>query len=180
MTKVTPNQPGRDALAAGIMSLCNISQLTGIARQTPPAYTPATAQRAVPKIRKSTCDSRQMASATDTLTPADVARLAVDLAADKLASDIVMLDLRELTVFADYFVVMTADSVRQIEALEEDLSEAMKDAGVPRHHREGTPASGWVLLDFADVVIHIFGPEEREFFGLERLWSRAPQVVRIL
>ncbi len=117
---------------------------------------------------------------TETLTPADVARLAVDLAADKLASDIVMLDLRELTVFADYFVVMTADSVRQIEALEEDLCDAMEEAGVARHHREGTPASGWVLLDFADVIVHIFGPEEREFFGLERLWSRAPQVVRIL
>lgn len=113
-------------------------------------------------------------------TPADAARLAVDVAADKLASDIVMLDLRALTVFADYFVVMTADSVRQIEALEEDLSSAMQEAGVARHHREGTPASGWVLLDFADVVIHIFGPEEREFFGLERLWGRAPQVVRIL
>ena len=116
----------------------------------------------------------------NTLTPADVARLAVDVAADKLASDIVMLDLRQLTVFADYFVVMTADSARQIEALEEDLTNAMKEAGVSRHHREGTPPSGWVLLDFSDVVIHIFGPEERDFFGLERLWSRAPQVVRIL
>ena len=114
------------------------------------------------------------------LTPTEVAHLVVDTAADKLAADIVMLDLRGLTAFADYFVVMTAESVRQIEALEEDLSNAMKDAGVSRHHREGTPASGWVLLDFADVVIHIFGPEEREFFGLERLWIRAPQVVRIL
>ena len=120
-----------------------------------------------------------MTTTSETLTPTEVARMIVDVAADKLASDIVMLDLRELTVFADYFVVMTADSVRQIEALEEDLSNAMEEAGVPRHHREGTPASGWVLLDFADVVIHIFGPEEREFFGLERLWSRAPQVVRI-
>lgn len=113
-------------------------------------------------------------------TPAEAARLAVDTAADKLARDILMLDLRGLTAFADYFVLMTADSVRQIEALEEDLSSAMRAAGVPRHHREGTPASGWVLLDFADVIIHIFGPEEREFFGLERLWNRAPQVVRIL
>ena len=113
-------------------------------------------------------------------TPNDAARLAVDVAAEKLASDIVMLDLRGLTVFADYFVIMTADSARQIEALEEDLSAALKDAGVTRHHREGAPASGWVLLDFADVVIHIFGPEEREFFALERLWNRAPQVVRIL
>lgn len=116
----------------------------------------------------------------ETLNPTEVARLAVDLAAEKLATDIVMLDLRELGVFADYFVVMTADSVRQIEALEEDFTKAMRDAGVPRHHREGTPASGWVLLDFADVLIHIFGPEERVFFGLERLWSRAPQIVRIL
>ena len=113
-------------------------------------------------------------------TPAETARLAVDTAADKLAGDILMLDLRGLTAFADYFVLMTADSVRQIEALEDDLTNAMRAAGVPRHHREGTPASGWVLLDFADVIIHIFGPEEREFFGLERLWSRAPQVVRIL
>ena len=117
---------------------------------------------------------------TETLNPTEVARLAVDLAAEKLATDIVMLDLRELTAFADYFVVLTADSARQIEALEEDLTKAMRDAGVPRHHREGTPASGWVLLDFAGVLIHMFGPEEREFFGLERLWSRAPQVVRIL
>ena len=116
----------------------------------------------------------------NTPSPADVARLAVDVAAEKLAADIVMLDLRELAPFTDYFVVMTAESVRQIEALEEDLTNAMKDAGIPRHHREGTPASGWVLLDFADVLIHIFGPEERDFFGLERLWSRAPQVVRIL
>ncbi len=115
-----------------------------------------------------------------THTPNEMARLAVDVAAEKLATDIVMLDLRELTVFTDYFVVMTADSVRQIEALEQDLSGAMKTAGIPIHHREGTPASGWVLLDFAYVVIHIFGPEEREFFGLERLWNRAPQVVRIL
>ncbi len=117
---------------------------------------------------------------TSTLSPTETARLAVDIAAEKLATDILMIDLRQLTVFADYFVVMTADSVRQIEALEEDMTNAMKEAGVARHHREGTPASGWVLLDFADVVIHIFGPEERNFFGLERLWSRAPQVVRIL
>ncbi len=119
-------------------------------------------------------------TSTETLSPTEIARLAVDLAAEKLATDIVMMDLRQLTAFADYFVVMTADSVRQIEALEEDMTAAMKAAAIPRHHREGTPVSGWVLLDFAGVIIHIFGPEERQFFGLERFWSRAPQVVRIL
>jgi ribosome-associated protein len=144
-----------------------------------PTYTPITELHALEKPGAKQAPNSSMTS-TETLNPTEVARLAVDLAAEKLATDIVMMDLRELTVFADYFVVMTADSVRQIEALEEDMTNAMKDAGIARHHREGTPASGWVLLDFADVIIHIFGPEERDFFGLERLWSRAPQVVRIL
>ena len=114
------------------------------------------------------------------LEPLEVAQFIVDEAADKLAEDIVLLDLRGLAPFADYFVIMSAESSRQIEALEEDLTQALKDSGVPRHRREGTPGSGWVLLDFSDVIIHIFSPEEREFYDLERLWGRAPQVVRVL
>lgn len=114
------------------------------------------------------------------LEPGDVAQLIVDVAADKLAADIVLLDLRQLAPFADYFVIMSAESARQIEALEEDLTKSLKDAGIARHRREGTAASGWVLLDFSDVIAHIFAPEEREFYGLERLWARAPQVVRVL
>ena len=104
----------------------------------------------------------------------------VDLASDKMAGDILMLDLRKVAPFTDYFVIMSADSSRQIEALEEDLTQALKEAQVTPFHREGTAASGWVLLDFSDVVIHIFGPEQREFYQLEQLWSRAAQVVRIL
>ena len=91
-----------------------------------------------------------------------------------------MLDLRLVASFADYFIIMSAESARQIEALEEDITAGLKVAEVRRFHREGTYGSGWGLLDFSDVIVHIFGPEEREFFGLERLWSRAPQVVRIL
>ncbi len=106
--------------------------------------------------------------------------MVVEVASDKLAEDILMLDLREVAPFADYFVIMTAESTRQIEALEEDLTEALKAAEVRRFHREGTSASGWVLLDFSDVVVHIMGPEEREFYQLERLWSRGAQVVRVL
>ena len=114
------------------------------------------------------------------LEPLEVAQYIVDVASDRLAEDIVLLDLRNLAPFADYFVIMSAESSRQIEALEEDLTQALKDAGVPRHRREGTPASGWVLLDFSDVIVHVFSPEEREFYDLERLWNRAPQVVRVL
>ena len=110
----------------------------------------------------------------------EVAQFIVDVASDKLAEDIVLLDLRGLAPFADYFVIMSAESSRQIEALEEDLTQALKESGIVRHHREGAPGSGWVLLDFSDVIVHVFSPEEREFYGLERLWRRAPQVVRVL
>ena len=102
------------------------------------------------------------------------------MASEKLAEDIVLLDLRGMAPFTDYFVIMSGNSSRQIEALEEDITDAMKEAGGRRFHREGTPASGWILLDFSDIIVHIFGPEEREYFELERLWGRAPQVVRVL
>ena len=125
---------------------------------------------------------RNAAKSTEepTLEPLEVAQFIVDIASDKLAEDIVLLDLRGLAPFADYFVIMSAESSRQIEALEQDLTQTLKDARVVRHRREGTAASGWVLLDFSNVIVHVFSPEEREFYDLERLWSRAPQVVRVL
>ena len=113
------------------------------------------------------------------LNPTEVAQMIVGVASEKLAEDIVMLDLRQIASFADYFVIMSAESSRQMEALEEDITAAAKEAGVIRFHREGAQGSGWVLLDFSDVIVHIFGPEEREYYALERLWSQAPQVVRV-
>ncbi len=114
------------------------------------------------------------------LEPSEVAQLIVEVASEKLAADIVMLDLRGLASFTDYFVVMSADSSRLIEALEEDIVTTLKQSKLSIHRREGTASSGWVLMDCSDVIVHIFSPDEREFFGLERLWARAPQVVRIL
>ena len=114
------------------------------------------------------------------LKASEVAQLVVEVASENLASDIVMLDLRGLASFTDYFVVMSADSSRLIQALEDDILSTLKESKLSMHRREGSAASGWVLMDCSDVIIHIFGPEEREFFGLERLWARAPQVVRIL
>ena len=109
-----------------------------------------------------------------------MAQLVVDVASDKLASDIVMLDVRKVASFADYFVIMSADSSRQIQGLEEDINRALKEENVRHYRREGIPSSGWVVLDFSNVIVHIFGPEERSFYDLERLWSQAPQVVRVL
>ena len=114
------------------------------------------------------------------LNPGEVARMAVEVASDKQAEDIVMLDIRELTAFADYFVIMSTESRRQLEALREDIVKALKDSGTSLYHSEGTAQAGWILLDYSNVIIHLFGTEEREYYRLDQLWSGAAQVVRIL
>lgn len=107
------------------------------------------------------------------------ARAAVDLAAERQGADTVMLDIRGLAVFADYFVITSALNARHMQALMEDLDQGMERLGVKLHHREGSPESGWVLLDFGDVIVHLFLQAERERYGLEQLWSGALPVVRV-
>ena len=109
-----------------------------------------------------------------------MARIAVEVATEKLAQDIVLLDIHELTSFADYFVIMSAPSGRQLDALREEIVIELKKSGVTPHHTEGTAQGGWVLIDYSDVIIHMFGTEERDFYGLDELWARAAQVVRVL
>ena len=113
------------------------------------------------------------------LSPADYARTAVDVAAENQAADVVMLDIRGVGDFADYFVILTAESSRQMRFLAQDLEDAVERAGANLHHREGTPESGWMLIDFGDIIVHLFGPQERAFYNLEEMWSRAVEVVRI-
>ena len=114
------------------------------------------------------------------LDPGELARVAVDVASEKQAQDIVLLDIRRLAGFADYFLIMSAESGRQLDALQEDIVKTLKDAAIRLHHSEGTARSGWILLDYSDVIIHLFGTEERDYYGLEQLWAGAVQVVRIL
>lgn len=105
------------------------------------------------------------------------ARHAVAVAEDKQAHDIVLLDLRNLTIVADYFVICTAESERQIRAVVTALDEELIKAGAKNPRVEGSPETGWVLLDFSDVIIHVFSPEQREFYRLERLWKQAQPLV---
>lgn len=111
--------------------------------------------------------------------PIDVARRAVEIASEHQASEVVLLDLTPLSTFADYFVILSAESVRQIGALADALAEGLKARGARLHHQEGAPRSGWVLLDYSDVVVHVFALEEREYYGLEQAWSEAVPLVRI-
>lgn len=108
-----------------------------------------------------------------------VARKAVEAAGNKQAGDIILLDVRKVCTFADYFVICSGESERQLKAICEEVEHVLKNEGVLPHHREGTLDSGWVLLDFGDVIIHIFAPFERQFYQLDELWSEAIPVVRI-
>ena len=103
----------------------------------------------------------------------------VEAATDKQAVDIMLLDAREVCSFADYFVICSGDSERQIKTIYEEVEHILKQEGVLPHHREGTIDSGWFLLDFGDVIVHIFAPSEREYYQLDKLWDQAIPLVRI-
>ena len=89
-----------------------------------------------------------------------------------------MLDVRALCSFADYFVICTGDAKRHIEAIWQSIADVLRSRDILPHHSEGTPDSGWLLADFGSVIVHIFGPAERDYYQLDRLWDKAIPVVR--
>jgi ribosome-associated protein len=109
----------------------------------------------------------------------DKAHKIVDVASDKQAADIVLLDSRGVCSFADFFVMASGDSERQLKAISEEVVHTLKEDGVQPLHREGKAESGWILLDYGDVVVHIFAEQERELYNLDELWREAKPVLRI-
>jgi ribosome-associated protein len=112
--------------------------------------------------------------------PGELAHRIVDLASDKKAVDIVMLRTAEVTTMADYFVIASGRSDRQVQALGQAIADELRDQGIKPLGIEGKGGSRWVLIDYGSVIVHLFAPEEREYYGLERLWSKAAQVVRVV
>ena len=112
--------------------------------------------------------------------PADDARdaaiAAATAAASKQASDIVILDVHGLIVITDFFVVGTGATDRQVRTIVEEVERALRDLGRKPVRREGETEGRWVLLDYVDVVVHVFAPTERAFYELERLWRDAPRL----
>ena len=90
-----------------------------------------------------------------------------------------LLDARRVCSFADYFVICSAETERQIKTISDEIGQTLKKEGVLPLHREGTLDSGWLLVDFGDVIVHIFAPLEREYYRLDELWNNATPVVRI-
>jgi ribosome-associated protein len=111
--------------------------------------------------------------------PLDLARRIVELAEDKKAADIVLLDLGGLTTMADAFVICSGGSERQLGAIADGIVEGLRDTGVKPLGREGTPESHWILLDYGDVIVHVFTPPERDYYQLERHWGAARTVLRV-
>ena len=113
------------------------------------------------------------------LQSVDYARLAVDIASEKQGADILMLNIQAVSDFTDYFVIVTGESRRQLSSLVEDIKKALGKQRATLHHIEGTAQGGWILMDFGDLVVHLFGPQEREHYRLEDMWNKGIETVRI-
>lgn len=112
-------------------------------------------------------------------TPLELARRVVELAEDKKAADIVLLDLSALTTLADHFVICSGGSERQLDAIADAIIEGLRAEGVRPIGREGLAASHWVLLDYGSVVVHVFTPPERDYYQLEKHWAEAKTILRV-
>jgi ribosome-associated protein len=109
----------------------------------------------------------------------ELARTIVQIAADKKAEDIIMLDIRGLSIIADYFVICTGTSDRQVRAIAKDIDEQLGKRGLNAVHVEGMIDAHWVLLDYGSVIVHVFDPATRDYYRLEKLWAEAPRVLVI-
>jgi ribosome-associated protein len=101
------------------------------------------------------------------------------VASDKQAEDIVLLNVKELCSFADYFVICSGAVTRQISAIANEIENAMEKRKEKLIRREGDSESGWVLLDYGDIIVHVFGADERKRYTLDKLWGNAVPLVRI-
>lgn len=101
------------------------------------------------------------------------------MASDKQAEEVVLLDARQACSFTDYIVICSGDSDRQVDAIHREISDTLKKEVVTPYHSEGNSDSGWILLDFAGVVVHIFSRELRGFYNLESVYEKAVRLLTI-
>jgi ribosome-associated protein len=102
-----------------------------------------------------------------------------DIIADTPAADTLVLDIQEISTFADYFVICSGENERQLRAISEAITLKLAEEGVRPTRTEGNPASGWIVLDYGDTIVHVFDVDQREFYRLEALWAEAPTLLVI-
>ncbi len=113
---------------------------------------------------------------TATAEATQLAEIAARAAAERKADDIVVIDVSEPLVITDLFVIASADNERQVNAITEEIEDKLREAGHQPLRREGVRDGRWSLLDYGDVVVHVQHADEREFYGLERLWKDCPVI----
>jgi ribosome-associated protein len=113
---------------------------------------------------------------SQTLETEDAVTIAARAASDKKATDPVVLDLRNVASFTEYFLICTGANTRQVQAISNAVEEALLKSGKRPSHIEGYSSGEWILLDYGDFIVHVFGPASRRFYDLERLWRDAPRV----
>ena len=105
-----------------------------------------------------------------------IAKMAAAVAEDKKAKDTVILNLNKLTLIADYFVITSGNSEPQLKAISNFIMRKLKENKIRLLHYEGKPGTGWILLDYGDVIVHIFSREKRDFYDLEYIWQEAKKI----
>jgi ribosome-associated protein len=132
-----------------------------------------------PRPRADGLPQRGAKASANERAPLELARRIVELAEDKKAAEIVLLDLGGLTTMADYFVICSGGSERQLEAIASGIISTLRDERIKPIGREGTSASHWILIDFGSVIVHVFTPPERDYYGLEKHWAEARTILRV-
>jgi ribosome-associated protein len=103
----------------------------------------------------------------------------VDLVIGKFGEDVLLMDIRPVSAMADYFVICSGTSERQLQAIYDGVRTGLEELGIRLFHSEGTSASGWILMDYGVVIVHVLSPPTRHYYNLEQLWKDAKTVVRI-
>ncbi len=106
----------------------------------------------------------------------ELAKIAKEAIEDKLGSDIKVLDLRGLSNIADFFVIASGNNPNQLRAMADMVEEKLFKAGMKLHHSEGYSGGIWILLDFGDILVHLFNKEQRDFYSLDRVWADANEI----
>ena len=104
-------------------------------------------------------------------------KVAYDAVSDKMGDDITVLDIRDVSIISEYFIIASANNSNQLKAMADHVQEKLHEIGVPMRHVEGVQSARWILLDFGHIIAHLFCKEEREYYRLERLWGDAKPIL---
>jgi ribosome-associated protein len=131
----------------------------------------------LPKSRKTSTEAAALQAQPDADKTLNMILSRLD---DMKAEETVTIDLRGKSAFSDYMIVTSGRANRHVGAIAENVAKGLKETGIKSIHVEGLPNCDWVLIDSGDVVVHVFRPEVREFYNLERLWTQSPMAAKMI